>query len=405
MKVLLKRLLYVGVLVAMVLASWYFRPWSEYSPSEMASLNDSSKYVENFRSMAKLLPYRTVGRGKDISRFDEIPGPLEFTYNFNGELKTLEQFHEESTTTSLVVVKDGAILHERYFNGGSRESLFTSWSVAKSFVATAIAIAHQEGLIESLDDPAQKYAPQFADTDFGASSIRGLLAMTSGIEFNEDYFSDDSDIRPFFFDSFVLAKNPDELLVPFKRSRAEFADFHYISSNTHILSAVLRALYNKPLADIIAEKIWQPLGMEADATWLQHRAGDDGVALGYCCLNARSRDYARFGQFYLDAYLNQTRSKIELPENWAKDLTEPASPAHKSGGELYSGRGYSYHFWLPPANPGVFFAAGVYGQYIWIDPARNLVIVRTSADPEFIPRFSESALVFEAIASQFDALR
>ncbi len=402
---LLKWLVAVGALAAFILACWYYRPWSDYSPSEMADLSDPSKYVENFRSMGDKIPYRTVSRGDDTSQFDELPGPLEFTYNYDGELKTLEQFHEESTTTSLIVVKDGAILHERYFQGSNRESLFTSWSVAKSFVATVIAIALQEGLIQSLDDPAQKYATQFSDTDFGASSIRSLLAMSTGVEFNEDYFSEDSDIRPFFFDSFVLGKNPDELLAPFKRTRSEFTDFHYISSNSHVLSAVLRAVYKKPLAEIMAEKIWQPLGMEADGTWLQHRKGDDGLALGYCCLNARSRDYARFGQFYLDAYLNQTSSKIELPESWARALAKPASPVHRPGGKLYSGRGYSNHFWLPPANPGVFFAAGVYGQYIWIDPARNLVIVRTSADPEFIPRFAESALVFEAIASQFDALR
>jgi len=168
---------------------------------------------------------------------------------------------------------------------------------------------------------------------------------------------------------------------------------------------VLRAVYKKPLAEIISEKIWQPLGMEADATWLQHRDGDKGLALGYCCLNARARDYARFGQFYLDAFLNRGVSKIKLPEGWAQSLNKPASPAHKPGGELYSGRGYSYHFWLPPGNDGVFFAAGVYGQYVWIDPSRNMIIVRTSADPEFIPRFPESARVFEAIASQYDVAR
>jgi len=394
--IFIKRLIVCVVLLA--------RPWSNYSPSELADLNDPSKFVENFRKMGEIVPYRKVRRGDNSSRFDELPGPLEFSYNFDKELKTLEQFHKESMTTSLIVVKDGAILHERYFQGSNRESLFTSWSVAKSFIATVIAIAHQEGLIESLDDPAQQYATQFANTDFGASSIRSLLAMSNGVQFNEDYFSEDSDIRPFFFDSFMLKKNPDELLIPFERTRPEFNDFHYISPNTHVLSAVLRAVYNKPLAEIVSEKIWRPLGMEADATWLQHREGEDGVGFGYCCLNARSRDFARFGQFYLDAYLNQEGGKIELPEGWAKMLAKPASPAHRPGGKLYGGRGYSYHFWLPPSNPGVFFAAGVYGQYIWIDPARNLVIVRTSADPEFINRLPESVHVFEAIASQFDAL-
>ena len=399
---IIKWLLILLVLVAIYAAGWYFRPWSEYSPARIASLNDPARFTENFRTMAELIPARTVSNSDNVREFESQSAPLEMQYEFNGSTKSLEEFLLESTTTSLLVIKDGAIRHEQYRLGASEESLFTSWSVAKSFVATAIMMALQEGKITSLEDPASKYAPQYQGTDYGDATIKGLLAMTTGIDFEEDYTAEKSDIRSFFFDSFILGKTPDDLLQPFKRSRDEFSDFHYISSNSHVLSAVLRGIYQKPLADIISEKIWQPLGMEADANWLQHIDGEKGQALGYCCLNARTRDYARFGQFHLETFQGRGNGVNTLPAGLVQSLDKPASEHHRAGGENYGGRGYSYHFWLPSNNSTVFLAAGVYGQYIWIDPPRNLVIVKTSADPEFLSRVTESTDVLEAIAQHYD---
>ncbi len=391
-------LILLGVIAA---ASWYYRPWSEYSPAQMAVLQDPSEIANSFRNMSSILPSKSVPNGNEISEFVEQLQPLALNFSYNGANKSLDQFLDESGTTGLLVLKDGVMRHEQYRNGGSRESLFTSWSVAKSFVATVIVMAQKEGLINSLDDKAEKYAPQYAGSDFGSSSIKSLLAMSTGIKFNEDYVADDSDVRPFFFNSFILGKDPDGLLLPFKRSRDAFTDFHYISPNSHVLSAVLRGVYKKPLAEIISEKIWQPLGMEADATWLQHRDDEKGVALGYCCLNARLRDYARFGEFYLNAVKGKGLGATVLPQDWVNSLPKPATPAHKPGGENYSGRGYSYHFWLPERD-GVFFASGVYGQFIWIDPARDLVIVKTSADNDFLTRYNETAAMFEAVSRFYD---
>jgi CubicO group peptidase (beta-lactamase class C family) len=351
--------------------------------------------------MSSIVPNKVISKAEGALAFVEQVEPLELDFEFNGTKKSLNTFLDESNTTGLIVLKDGVLRHEQYRNGGSSESLFTSWSLAKSFVATVIVMAQNEGLIDSLEDKAEKYAPQYAGSDFGSSSIKSLLAMSSGIEFNEDYDSDDSDIRPFFFNSFVLGKDPDGLLLPFKRNREAFSDFKYISPNSHVLSAVLRGVYKKPIADIISEKIWQPLAMEADATWLQHRDDEKGIALGYCCLNARLRDYARFGEFYLNASQGNGLGVDVLPEGWVVSLSKPATPAHRPGGDLYSGRGYSYHFWLPERE-GVFFASGVYGQFIWVDPARNLVIVKTSADSDFATRYLETASAFEAISQVYD---
>jgi len=398
---ILKTILILILLAAVAAASWYYRPWSDYSPARMAVLEDPSQIAKSFRTMSSIVPHKRVHKADQASVFIEQLQPLVLEFEFEGLRKSLDQFLDESGTTGLIVLKDGVMRHEQYRNGGSRESLFTSWSVAKSFVATVIVMAHKEGLIDDLDDKAEKYAPQYAGSDFGSSSLKSLLAMSSGVKFNEDYVSDESDVRPFFFNSFILGKDPDNLLLPFKRSRDAFVDFHYISPNSHVLSAVLRGVYKKPIAEIMTEKIWQPLGMEADATWLQHRDDKKGVALGYCCLNARLRDYARFGEFYLNAAQGKGLGPSLLPEGWVESLPRPATAMHKPGGEMYSGRGYSYHFWLPERE-GVFFASGVYGQFIWIDPARNLVIVKTSADNDFLTRYPESAAAFEAISQVYD---
>ncbi|MFT4635231.1 MAG: CubicO group peptidase (beta-lactamase class C family) [Arenicella sp.] len=398
---IIKVVLLLLLSVAIAAASWFYRPWSDYSPARMAVLEDPSQISKSFTSMSSIVPNKVVRKADQSSGFIEQLQPLELDFEFGGKRKSLSQFLDESSTTGLIVLKDGVMRHEQYRNGGSRESLFTSWSVAKSFVATVIVMAQKEGLIDSLDDKAEKYAPQYSGSDFGSSSLKSLLAMSTGIEFNEDYVADDSDVRPFFFNSFILGKDPDNLLMPFKRSRDEFSDFHYISPNSHVLSAVLRGVYKKSVAEIMSQKIWQPLGMEADATWLQHRDDEKGIALGYCCLNARLRDYARFGEFYLNASKGKGLGVSTLPKGWVESLPKPATAAHKPGGENYSGRGYSHHFWLPERE-GVFFASGVYGQFIWVDPARNLVIVKTSADNEFLTRYPESAAAFEAISQVYD---
>jgi len=392
------------LLVAVTSASWYYRPWSDYSPSKMAALDDVSQVAKNFRSMGEIIPYRVVRGGENVTEFVEAIKPLELNLNYQGKEKSVKQFLNESGTTGMIVLHKGVLVHEQYLNGGARESLFTSWSVAKSFVATAIVMAHKEGLIASLDDKVALYAPQYSGSAYGDTSIKSLLAMSSGIDFIEEYAADDSDIRPFFFDSFILGRNPDGLLTKFKRNRDEFSDFHYISSNSHVLSSVLNGVYKKPLADIISEKIWQPLGMEASATWLQHRNDDKGVALGYCCLNARLRDYARFGQFYLDASKGRGKGVDSLPSSWPQSLLKPATPAHAAGGDNYSGRGYSYHFWLPVHEKQVFLAVGIYGQFIWIDPKREIVIVKTSADNGFATRFNETEAALTAIASYYSRL-
>ncbi len=403
---MIRRIFMIGFLLLLVTgigaALWYYRPWSKYSPYRIAEMQKPENLVNTFRSMKDYFPFKVIQKSSTVSEFESDIAPLPVTYEWQGKTKTLDQYNKEGVTTGLLVLKNGKIRHEAYLHDANRETLFTSWSMAKSFIATAIFMALKEGKLASLDDKAEKYAPQFKGSAFGDSSVRDLLTMSTGVDFNEKYSDPDSDIRPYFFNTFILGINADKLLLPFKRNRPPQTDFHYISPNSQVLASVLRGLYQKPLVEIISEKIWKPLGMEDDAYWNQNVEGREGLALGYCCLNATLRDFARLGRFYMDAHKGQGKGPELLPEGWPEVLRKPVSPKHKPNGKHYHGRGYSYHFWLPNDPDEEYFAAGVYGQFIWIDPKRDIVIVRTAADAEWTPRSLESMAVLKAIARYYD---
>lgn len=386
----------VVVIVVMAALSWYFRPWAEYAPAKIARLNAPENYPQTFRAMDEIFPHREIAASAGAAPLPRNEQSLDLTYEWNGGEKSLDQFLEEARTLGLIVLKDGAVIHEEYRMEAGPDDRFTSWSVGKSFVATLVAMAMRDGLIDSLDDPAEKYAAQFEGSDYGGTSLRHLLMMSAGVDFNEDYGAPDSDIDPFFFDAFIMGKNVDEMAAAIERDRPAGEDLHYVSPNTHVLSAVVRAVYDKPLAAIMEEQIWKPLDMSGDAYWSQNVQGGNGIAIGYCCLNAKLEDYARFGQFYLqDGVWNGQRL---LPEGWVTMATTPQAPFQEPGA-TYDIVGYGLHFWVPEDADGEFQMAGVFGQYIWVDRKRGVVIARNSADPEFGSRLGEAITVMRAISA------
>lgn len=395
----LKYLALIIFLLCTTIALWYYQPWSDYSPYKITQMRKPENLMQTFRSMYKAFPYRTIKKSTSPSTIPEKPMLLSFSYLWDGKRKELSTFLEESNTTGLIVMKDGNVVYEKYFHKSDRTTKFTSWSVAKSFVATAIFIALKEGKIKSLDDKVEKYVPRFQNTGYGQSTIRNLLTMSSGVNFIENRSNPDNDAGPYGFKVFVMGFNPDNLLIPYKITRKPGQEFNYSGSNSQVLTLLLRTIYNKPLTEIISEKIWQPLGMEGDAYWSQNTVGEKGVAIGYCCMNARLRDYARLGQFYLDAYNNKGKAAELFPEGVVKLFQTPPTKHHVPGPSKYQGRGYSYHFWLPTDPDGEFFASGLSGQYIWIDPRRDVVIAKNSVDHGWKNRTRENMAVMKHIAA------
>jgi CubicO group peptidase (beta-lactamase class C family) len=379
-------------------AGWYYRPWSDYSPARMAALENPEDFPLTFQRMDEILPHRMIEAGRP----EPLPralAPLDVSYEWDGQVKELDAFIEEAGVIGLAVLRDGVLVHEDYFHGAGPDTRFTSWSVAKSVVATLIGMAWHEGLIADLDDPVSAYAPQFEGTAYGDATLRNLLMMSAGVAFNEEYSPDrPSDVRPLFFNAFIMGRNVDAMVAEIVSDRDPGEDLHYASPNSHVLSAVVRGVYGGDLAGIVQERIWIPLGMEHDASWLQNVPGDDGVAIGYCCLQASAVDYARFGQLYLqDGVWDGERL---LPEGWTDMVSIPSMPFMEPGAGNYPGRGYGLHFWVPENYDGEFFAAGVYGQYVWIDRRRNVVVAMNAGDPTWGQRGDEARAALRAIAAE-----
>jgi len=388
------------IIISLSAAGWFYRPWSPYSPAEMQRRTQPEYLTDSFRHMDEIFPFRVISAPDASEALLRIGSNDEVSYHWDHSEMHISEWLRSSNTTGLMVLHNGQVVHEEYLLDADAETRHTSWSVGKSFIATLIAMAMHDGHITSLDQTAETFAPQFEGTDYGRTSLRHLLMMSAGVEFNEDYGDLDSDIRKLFLGAAIMGGDIDAIVSKVERNREPGQDLHYVSANTHVLSAIVRSIYDAPLAQILEDRIWQPLGMAGDASWNQNIQGENGIAIGYCCLNTRLEEYARFGQFYLqDGVWDGTRL---LPEGWVRQATRPNAPFQEpSEDSIYAPRGYGLHFWVPNEPDGEYFMAGVFGQYVWVDERRNIVIARTAADQEWGPRTRESIAAMRAIAAHY----
>lgn len=393
-KLFLALLVLIGVSLLLIA-----RPWAEFSPLAMNSLFFEGKRTENFRQLDRIFPSRPVAAGQTTFQFERAEQPLNPSYEFAGETKTVDEFLNKVQSTGFLVIQNDRILRESYARGASDTDRMTSWSVAKSFVSTLVGIAVGEEKIQNLNDPITDYVPQLVGSGYDGVPIVHVLQMSSGVDFSEVYGDRFSDINQFFVRSFVLGQRADDVLASYPSKSKSGQAFAYISIDTHALGLLLRTIYKKPLAALLSEKLWQPLGMEADAYWSIDQNSEDGVEIGFCCLNARLRDYAKLGRLYAHDGVWKTAQGEQriLPEGWVAEATRP-SAAHLQPEAIKDGvRGYQYQWWVPPQSDGDFFASGIWGQHIYVSPKDDLVIARTSVDPAYFPNMAETIAVFRAI--------
>ena len=264
---------------------------------------------------------------------------------------------------------------ERYQYGRNDRHRFTSWSMAKTVTAMLVGIAIAEGRIRSVDDRAETYVPELAGTEYGRTSLKHLLQMSSGVRFLEEYTGRD-DVSQLARDTFMLlgTGGPDAVKKFNERSVPSGMKFSYASVETQVLGLVLRSAVGRPVAEYLEQKIWQPIGAEADAKWLIDRAGQE---VTFCCLNAVLRDYARLG--LLLAHDGNWRGRQLIPAAWVRDATSrhPEQP-HLWPGNATPFLGYGYQTWIWPSEQRRFALLGVRGQSILVDPQSGLVMVQTS---------------------------
>ncbi|MDQ8036930.1 MAG: serine hydrolase [Pedobacter sp.] len=387
-------------LFLILLAAFVFRPWSPWSPWKMLKLFSPEVRASNFQHMDGIFPSRPLHRSTQPYVFAMYPQSLPSSYVFNGKQLPLEAFMEKTSTTGLMVLHKGAILHEEYRRGASATSTLTSWSVAKSVVATLVGIAHKEGKIASLDDKASKYIPELAGKAYGEASIKDLLRMASGVKFDENYASLTSDIRRLFYKVFLLGRPIDEAVMNLPAEDPPGTKFHYKSVDSQVLAWVLRNATGQSVTQYAQEKLWQPLGMQDEGFWnLDH---PDGNELAYCCLNITLRDYAKLGQLYLQK--GEWQGRQLLPADWVQESTKRPEP-WLTAGHGYPERGYGYHWWVPKDPDQEFFANGIWGQHIFVDEKSGIVIVKTSADPDFQKNTAEMIAFMRGIVKGYAQAR
>ncbi|WP_264421032.1 serine hydrolase domain-containing protein [Novosphingobium sp. KCTC 2891] len=288
----------------------------------------------------------------------------------------MDHYLASQRAAAMVIVQDGKIRFERYGLGFDANGRWTSFSVAKSFTSTLVGAAIQDGAIRSLEDKVSQYIPGLRGSAYDDVTIRQLLTMSSGVRWNEDYEDPKSDVA-----EFNRAKPEDGLdatvsyMRKLPRAHPPGAVWHYNTGETNLIGVLVTSAVKKPLAQYLEEKIWQPAGMEQEATWL---LGKTGHEIGGCCLQAATRDFARFGLFVL-ANGKAGRQQI-VPPDWFAQAT------HKQKDIGKPGKGYGFQWWT--YDDGSVAAQGIFGQGIFIDPKRRLVIAsnadwtRASKGPE-----------------------
>lgn len=357
------------VILALALAALVVGLWKREEITRLLavqSLFSAEKIVGNFSNMEKAFLTRPVPRG------DGPVSPLPMGPPAELPPETADWIKGRAVT-SLLVLDGGQIVHESYYLGTGPEDLRIGWSIAKSFVSALFGIVQAEGKISSLDDPVTKYAPALSGSAYDGVTIRQVLQMTSGVQFDEDYLDYHSDINK-MGRVLALGGSMDGFAAGLSaRASAPGERWKYVSIDTHVVAMVIRGATGRDLPGLLAEKIITPLGLQAEPYILTDGRGV-GFALGG--LNLTTRDYARFG--LMIAQGGQWQGRQIVPADWIAASTIASAPT--APGKIR----YGYQWWIPKgAAGGIFMARGIYGQYIYIDQPRDVVIVATSADRLF----------------------
>ncbi|QEX21034.1 hypothetical protein FRZ61_09540 [Hypericibacter adhaerens] len=375
----------------------------DYPVGSKSSMWADPYLVGSYRHMDEIYASRPVPRAGAVSALPAgEPLALE-SFPVRGTTVALDDFVAEARTTGLIVLKDGKVVLERYWQGADASSRFASWSMAKSFVSTLVGFAIGDGLIRSLDDPVTDYLPELKGSGYDGVPIKAVLQMSSGVAFREDYVDSTSDALVMWND--VLQYNKRrfaDFAARSKRAAEPFTRFNYAGLDSVVLGLLVHKVTGQSLSAYLARKLWGPLGMEGDAGWLTEDRSDQALEAPFCCLNARLRDYARFGQFMLQN--GAWGGRQLLPPGWVAEATYP-SGAQVAFGKLYPGdpMGYQYQWWIEPGSDRAYAAEGVNGQFIYVNPAKKLVIVMTSVWKQFWnDRLAiRSWALFDAIAARY----
>nr|WP_298374042.1 serine hydrolase [uncultured Halomonas sp.] len=346
--------------------------------------------VSTFRNIHRLFPSRIIEAGQTPRPLSTSSRSIDgLSVDSGGKSYDIYDYLALNSIAGLIVLKNGEVVYETYQRGNHRDTRWMSMSVAKSISSTLAGMAIQDGLIKGLDAQVVDYVPELEGSAYDGVTLRNILMMSSGVAWNETYTDINSDRRDLL--RAQIAQEPGgamEVMAGLSRAAEPGTVNNYSTGETQILAAILDGALDQPLAEYLSEKLWQPYGMESDATWWL--ASPDGMEIGGSGIGATLRDYARFGQFILeDGMIDDTRV---LPEGWVDEVTTPKTLAD---GEVLD---YGYMWWTgwtpDSKRDGAFAAVGIQGQYVYVNPAENVVIAQNAAEPKPLGKHMVDPMVF-----------
>ena len=326
--------------------------------------------ANTFRNIDRLFATRTVKRGSSVYPLPWSEEPLSsLTIESDGKTYDLFDYVSLNRIGGLIAIKNGEIVYETYQLGNSDKTRWMSMSVVKSITATLVGAAIKDGYIESIDDEVTKYVAELKGSAYEGVSVRSLLQMASGVQWNETYTDPESDRRDLL--EAQISQAPGSMLkvmAALPRAAAPGTEWNYSTGETQVVAALVAAATNRPLAEYLSQKIWAKFGMESDANWWLE--SPDGIEVGGSGLSATLRDYARFGLFLLNGGVAD--GEQILPDGWMEAAGTP---------KTYGEEKVDYGYMLWPISDsentihdGAFEARGIFGQKIYVNPRENVVI-------------------------------
>ncbi len=352
--------------------------------------------VERFRSTETYFPTNVITASKTPSQFSRTKEEktLPENYTFSGETKKTQRLLDVTDTTGLLVIKNDTIAYEKYFRGNTENSHTIAWSVTKSFVSALMGIAIEEGYIKSIQDKVIDYVPELKNTAYENITLKNILQMSSGVSWDENYSDFNSDINR-FGRTLALGGSFEKFVKSLGKESEQGTHYRYSSADTQVLGMIIANATKRSLSDYLEEKIWQPIGMERNALWIVDDQGNEFSAAG---LNASLRDYARFGRLYL--HKGNFEGKSIVPSDWVTQSLTPDAPHLLPG----YGLGYGFQWWIPAGNEGEFMAVGICNQFIYVNPTKNVIIVKSSANSNYGTTNDESSFSEEETIEMFRSI-
>jgi CubicO group peptidase (beta-lactamase class C family) len=336
-----------------------------------------------------------IRHSEPIYPLQEPKGQFTVDYIHNGT-HTLEEYYQRNGVIGFLILKDNQIISERYFHGSDQKSRLLSMSVQKSMTSMLFGIALEEGLIGSLDDPVIKYLPALRNSGYNRVNLKQVLMMATGIIANENPLDSESSIHQFnemtlrgvpsFFD-YLKALKPDPSVKP-------GTIFDYQTINTEVLGLIIEKVSGMRLNEYMTKKMWNKIGADSDAFIFRAKKQPDQGAYG--CFCATLRDYGRFGLMMMNG--GTIGNNRIVSSSWISEATTP----HHYSVKPPPPAGYGYHWWIPVNNDGAYQATGIFGQLVYINPTKHIVIVINSAWPQPDPAegWEEMQQVVNAIVSE-----